>query len=128
MTQSASRPRPAGNGSASERVIRVVQVAGGALTVALALALIVLVALVALPLVPGADRVTVATGAFTAIGTISGAYFGHRLGSDGRQKAEEERQESERTLELVAAKAGETTVKQARDEVRRERDDPGSPA
>lgn len=104
----------------TDRVINLIQTSGGALTVALAITLIFVVALVAIPLASGGDRVTIATAAFTGIGTIAGAYFGVRLGADGKERAEQDRQEAQLIIERVAAKVNERPVREAREEVREE--------
>ena len=116
-----------GNGSppaATERLSALIQNAGAALTIALALLFSFIVALVALAGAEGEGRVTVATAAFSAIGTIAGTYSGLRLGAHGkeqaergRDEAERARQESELVVERVATKVGEEPVKQARGEV-----------
>lgn len=104
----------------TDRVIDLIQTSGGALTVALAITLTFVVALVAIPLASGGDRVTIATAAFTGIGTIAGAYFGLRVGADGKERAEQDRQEAQLIVERVAAKVNERPVREARDEVRQE--------
>lgn len=104
----------------TDRVINLIQTSGGALTVALAITLTFIVALVAIPLASGGDRVTIATAAFTGIGTIAGAYFGVRVGADGKERAEQDRQEAQLIVERVAAKVNERPVREAREEVRQE--------
>lgn len=104
----------------TDRVIDLIQTSGGALTVALAITLTFVVALVAIPLASGGDRVTIATAAFTGIGTIAGAYFGVRVGADGKERAEQDRQEAQLVVERVAAKVNERPVREAREEVRQE--------
>lgn len=104
----------------TDRVIDLIQTSGGALTVALAITLTFVVALVAIPLASGGDRVTIATAAFTGIGTIAGAYFGVRVGADGKERAEQDRQEAQLIVERVAAKVNERPVREAREEVREE--------
>lgn len=106
--------------SKTDRFVHLVESAGGALTVALALAFTFIIAVVALGSSPVEDRVTVAAAAFSAIGTVAGTYFGIRLGADGKEKSERARAETQAVVERVAAKVGEQPVKEARQEVRRE--------
>ncbi len=111
----------------TDRLISLIQTSGGALTVALAITLTFVVALVAIPLASGGDRVTIATAAFTGIGTIAGAYFGVRVGADGKERAEQDRQEAQLVVERVAAKVDEGPVREAREEVRQEQSGEPSP-
>jgi hypothetical protein len=117
-------PRNAPNDPAlrTDRLIGLVQTSGGALTVALAMTFTVVVALVAIPLAAGPDRATVATAAFTGVGTIAGAYFGLRVGAEGTEQAERDRQEAQLALERVADKSEVQSgaVREAREEVRHE--------
>ncbi len=99
------------------------QSSGGALCVLLAITFTFVVALVAIPLAPGGDRVTLATAAFTGIGTIAGAYFGVRVGSDGKERAERDRNEAQLVVERVASKVDDAPVREARDEIRQEQRD-----
>ena len=118
-----------GNGSppaATERLSALIQNAGAALTIALALLFSFIVALVALAGAEGEGRVTVATAAFSAIGTIAGTYSGLRLGAHGkeqaergRDEAEQARQESELAAERVAH--GKEHAERGRDEAERAR-------
>ncbi len=115
-----TREMPSNRASRTDRLIGLVEHSGAALTVALAITFTFIVALVAIPLAAASDRVTVATAAFTGIGTIAGAYFGIRVGAEGKERAEQERQEAQLVVERVAAK-GEVApgaVRQAREEVR----------
>ncbi len=68
------------------------------------------------------DRVTIATAAFTGIGTIAGAYFGIRVGAEGKERAEQDRQEAQLVVERVAdkRKVDPGAVREAREEVRQE--------
>ena len=106
----------------ADRLVSLIQTSGGALTVALAISFTFVVALVAIPLAAGRDRVTVATAAFTGIGTIAGAYFGLRVGAEGKEQAEQDRQEAQLALERVADKSEVQSgaVREAREEVRKE--------
>ena len=126
----------AGSGSspaATERLSALIQNAGAALTIALALLFSFIVALVALAGAQGEGRVTVATAAFSAIGTIAGTYSGLRLGAHGKEhaergraeaergraEAEQARQESELAAERVAH--GKEHAERGRDEAERAR-------
>ncbi len=117
-----TRERPNDTASRAGGLIGLIQNSGAALTVALAITFTFVVALVAIPLAAASDRVTVATAAFTGIGTIAGAYFGIRVGAEGKERAEQDRHEAQLALERVADK-GEVApgaVREAREEVRRE--------
>jgi len=109
--------------SRTDRLIYLIQSSGGALCVLLAITFTFVVALVAIPLAPGGDRVTLATAAFTGIGTIAGAYFGVRVGSDGKERAERDRNEAQLVVERVASKVDDAPVREARDEIRQEQRD-----
>jgi len=67
--------------------------------------------------------VTLATAACTGTGTIAGAYFGVRVGSDGKERAERDRNEAQLVVERVAAKFDDAPVREARDEIRQEHRD-----
>ncbi len=116
-----SRDRLEGSASRLDGLVGLIQNSGAALTVALAITFTFVIALVAIPLTPASHRVTVATAAFTGIGTIAGAYFGVRVGAHGKEGAERDRQEAQLIVERVAAKVGEGPTKEAREEVRQER-------
>jgi hypothetical protein len=115
-----TRDGPDNSAPRTDRLISLIQTSGGALTVALAITLTFVVALVAIPLAADGDRVTIATAAFTGIGTIAGAYFGVRVGADGKERAEQDRQEAQLVVERVAAKVDDAPVREAREEVRQE--------
>jgi len=53
--------------------------------------------------VPEGDRATVATAAFTVLGTIVGAYFGVRVGARGKDEAEAARALASEKVERLAA-------------------------
>jgi uncharacterized membrane protein len=53
------------------------------------LAAVSMTAIVSLPAGNGQNVVAVATGSFGVIGTVVGAYFGVKLGADGRREAHE---------------------------------------
>lgn len=115
-----TRDGPNNSAPQTDRLIGLIQTSGGALTVALAITFTLVVALVAIPLATAGDRVTIATAAFTGIGTIAGAYFGVRVGADGKERAERARQEAQLVVERVAAKVDDAPVREAREEVRQE--------
>lgn len=53
------------------------------------LAAVSMTAIIALPQGNGQNVVAIATGSFGVIGTVVGAYFGVKLGADGRREAHE---------------------------------------
>jgi hypothetical protein len=63
----------------------------------------VALAVLAATTVAESDRGSVITGALSVIGTIVGAFFGHKVGSSGKEAAETERRaESLKVEELLA--------------------------
>ena len=80
-----SRDTPDDSASRFDGLVGLIENSGAALTVALAIFFTFVIALVAIPLTSAPHRVTVATAAFTGIGTIAGAYFGVRVGAHGKE-------------------------------------------
>ena len=112
----------------ADRLVSLIQTSGGALTVALAISFTFVVALVAIPLAEGVDRVTVATAAFTGIGTIAGAYFGLRVGGRARSRPNRtgRRRSSPSSAWLTRARLNpERLGRHARKFVRNRRNSPG---
>jgi hypothetical protein len=118
---------PAGNGAipplarpvgtdfhAPERHADLASIAGLLAVVAGLLALIAVsvAAIVVLPRGNGQNVVAVATGSFGVIGTVVGAYFGVKLGADGRQAANQAQRVEAAKVQALAAHmdAGEATA------------------
>ena len=100
----AERDRPEPK-AASDRAgfVEVVTASGAILVVGLGLAFVFVIALVSLGTVPDSQKAAVVTAAFTVLGTIVGAYFGVKVGSAGRERAESARDaEAVKVQELAA--------------------------
>src|SRR3979409_2211276 len=69
-------------------------------------------AIIVLPSGNGQNVVAVATGSFGVIGTVVGAYFGVKLGADGRQAANQAQRTEAVKVQTLAARmdAGEATA------------------
>lgn len=80
-TDEPSPPRPPLTASEGIKVI------GGLVVVCTGLVILGAIAITAMALVEGTDVVAVATSAFGIIGSVVGAYFGVKIGSDGTQAA-----------------------------------------
>jgi len=80
-TDEPSPPRPPLTTSEGIKVI------GGLVVVCTGLVILGAIAITAMILVAGNDVVAVATSAFGIIGSVVGAYFGVKIGSDGTQAA-----------------------------------------
>ncbi len=78
-----SPPRPPLTGTEALKLV------GGLVVVCSGLAVLAIIATVAMLLVKGASSqvVAIATSAFGVIGTVVGAYFGLKIGTDGTQTA-----------------------------------------
>ena len=103
--------RPAAERDAPERetvsersgFVDVLTASGAILVVGLGLAFVFVIALVSLGTVPDSQKAAVVTAAFTVLGTIVGAYFGVKVGSAGKERAESARDaESVKVQELAA--------------------------
>lgn len=80
-----SRPSPPRPPLTASEGIKLV---GGLVVVAAGLLVLVTIAIVAIAVLDeGSDVVAVATSAFGVIGTVVGAYFGLKIGTDGTQTA-----------------------------------------
>lgn len=76
----------------------------GLAAVMVGLAAVCVVAVVAMPLVSDSQNVVaIATGSFGVIGTMVGAYFGVKLGSDSTQRAVQGMQEEAAKAQAFAA-------------------------
>jgi hypothetical protein len=80
-TDEPSPPRPPLTASEGIKVI------GGLVVVCTGLVVLAAIAITAMILVDGKDVVAVATSAFGIIGSLVGAYFGVKIGTDGTQAA-----------------------------------------
>jgi hypothetical protein len=63
------------------------------------------------------EAVTVATAAFTVLGTIVGAYFGVRVGSRGKDQADEARTKADAKVETLLAHVEPAEAQKALDAV-----------
>jgi uncharacterized protein YacL len=84
-----------------------VQVIGGLTAVFLGLAVVLIVAVLAVVFVrnDAAQVATVASSAFTVIGTLVGAYFGMKIGTDQTKAAMEQTDRATQAMREEAAKA-----------------------
>ena len=77
--------------------------AGGLVVVAVGVLAVVTITTASLGAVSEGERATVATAAFTVLGTIVGAYFGVRVGARGKEDAEAARLVAAAKVERLAA-------------------------
>jgi hypothetical protein len=77
--------------------------AGGLVVVAIGVIAVTTITSVSLGSVAEEERATVATAAFTVLGTIVGAYFGVRVGARGKHEAESARAVATAKVERLAA-------------------------
>src|SRR5436190_13902466 len=102
-TDDAPTRSPPPSPDQSSRALNVVSAAGAIIVVGLGLAFVFVIALVSLGTVPDSQKAAVVTAAFTVLGTIVGAYFGVKVGSAGRERAESARDaEAVKVQELAA--------------------------
>ena len=99
---------------AHERHADLASIAGLLAVVAglLSLMAVSVAAIIVLPSGNGQNVVAVATGSFGVIGTVVGAYFGVKLGADGRQAANQAQRTEAVKVQTLAARmdAGEATA------------------
>jgi hypothetical protein len=76
---------------------------GGLVVVTAGVAAVLVITSAAMGTVPEQERATVATAAFTVLGTIVGAYFGVRVGSRGKDEADAARALAAAKVERLAA-------------------------
>jgi hypothetical protein len=76
---------------------------GGLVVVVIGVFATVTITTAALASVPDQERATVATAAFTVLGTIVGAYFGVRVGARGKDEAEAARDKADAKVENLLA-------------------------
>ncbi len=96
-------------------LIGLISAAGAILVVGLGLAFVFVITIVALGTVPDTQKSTVATAAFTVLGTIVGAYFGVRVGAAGKERAEAARDAEAIKVQELAARMDPTTAGAALD-------------
>ena len=77
--------------------------AGGLVVVAIGVIAVVSITSASIGSVAAEERATVATAAFTVLGTIVGAYFGVRVGARGKDEAEAARAVAAAKVERLAA-------------------------
>jgi threonine/homoserine/homoserine lactone efflux protein len=85
--------------------LNVASAAGAIIVVGLGLVFVFIIALVALGTVPDSQKAAVVSAALTVLGTIVGAYFGVKVGSAGREKAEAARDAEAIKVEELTARA-----------------------
>src|SRR3954454_21345606 len=84
-TATSSEPSPP---RAPQTATEGIKLIGGLVVVCVGLGVVLVIALVAMKVVDGdSEQVAIATAAFSVIGTLVGAYFGLKIGSDGTQAA-----------------------------------------
>ncbi len=93
-----------------------VNAAGGVVVVIIGVGALVTIASASLGTVPDAEKATVATAAFSVVGTIVGAYFGLKVGSQGREEADEQRKIATAKVERLAAELSPEQAKRAMSE------------
>lgn len=76
--------------------------AGGLVVVAIGVIAVVSITSASIGSVAAEERATVATAAFTVLGTIVGAYFGVRVGARGKDEAEAARAVAAEKVERLA--------------------------
>jgi hypothetical protein len=104
-----SRPVPKDGGAAAGMVAvfreleHLLSAAGGLVVVAIGVIAVTTITSVSLGSVAEEEQATVATAAFTVLGTIVGAYFGVRVGARGKDEAESARAVAAAKVERLAA-------------------------
>jgi hypothetical protein len=101
----------------SRQFAQLIDAAGAVLVVVLALLAVFGICLFLLGDVDSGDRGAVITSAFTVLGTIVGAYAGVKIGSSGREEAENARDVESAKVEALAARVGSDDWVKAMDEV-----------
>jgi hypothetical protein len=108
-TGEATRPRAKDGGVAAGMVAVIRELehllsgAGGLVVVAIGVIAVTTITSASLGTVAEQERATVATAAFTVLGTIVGAYFGVRVGARGKDEAEAARSVAAAKVERLAA-------------------------
>lgn len=98
---SPSRTLSNGSSSRSGRVDRL-KVIGGLVALGSGLLALVIVVIVALSVKPDTTGGSIATSAIGVIGSIVGAYFGVKIGTDGTQKAIQAQQQEATKAQVFA--------------------------
>jgi hypothetical protein len=105
----AARPR-AKDGGVAAGVVAVIRelgeflrASGGLVVVTVGLLALIAITGASMGTVPVEERATVATAAFTVLGTVVGAYFGVRVGARGKDDAEAARAVATAKVERLAA-------------------------
>jgi hypothetical protein len=91
--------------------------AGGLVIVAVGVIAVMVITSASLGTVAEQERATVATAAFTVLGTIVGAYFGVRVGARGKDEAEAARAVAAAKVERLAAHVDTQEAEQVLDAV-----------
>lgn len=84
-------------------VCSLITAAGGVVVVIIGVGAVATIASASLGTVPDGEKATVAAAAFSVLGTIVGAYFGLRVGSQGKEEAEQGRRLATAKVERLAA-------------------------
>jgi uncharacterized membrane protein YfcA len=90
---------------------------GGLVVVVVCVLAVMTITSTSMATVPDEQQATVAAAAFTVLGTIVGAYFGVRVGSQGKAEAETARAVSEAKVARLAAHVSPEDAVQALDAV-----------
>lgn len=122
--ETAGRPLPqakdggvfAGIATLIREVGALVGTAGGVVVVIIGVGAVVTIASASLGTVPDSEKATVATAAFSVLGTVVGAYFGLRVGSQGKQEADEQRAVATAKVERLAAELSPEQARRAMSE------------
>jgi hypothetical protein len=112
--------------TASERAgfVEVIAASGAIVVVGLGLAFVFVIALASLGTVPDSQKAAVVTAAFTVLGTIVGAYFGVKVGSAGKERAESARDAEAVKVQELAARIDPATAEAALDSAHRRLEGP----
>lgn len=92
--------------------------AGGVVVVIIGVGAVVTIATTSMGTVPDGEKATVAAAAFSVLGTVVGAYFGLRVGAQGKQDAEAQR-------EVATAKVERLTAELSPEQAKRVMSEPG---
>jgi class 3 adenylate cyclase len=100
-------------------IAELIAASGGVIVVIIGVGALGTITAASLSSVPDAERATVATAAFSVLGTIIGAYFGLRVGQKGKEEADQARQVATAKVERLAAEVEPSKAKDILDEVDR---------
>jgi hypothetical protein len=106
----------AGIATLIREVGELVGAAGGVVVVIIGVGALGTIATTSLGTVPDAEKATVATAAFSVLGTIIGAYFGLKVGAQGKEEADEQRKLATAKVERLAAELSPEQAKRAMSE------------